>query len=387
MRIRLAVPDELDDQDRKAALDAALECVTRTVEGLVRNGVVPPAAGEIKKGRVKWKPEPPGDEHFDLPSTVIRRGWGDCDDLAPWHAGSLRAGGIDPDARAIVKRSGPKRWHALVQRGDGSIEDPSKHAGMGHNVSGAVEGAGPPIHAPMSAEGRLCVAICPSRDRRHPLVWFARTDVPDRLEPWDWSSVAAHPDPAKALLKSVQTAQQVAGADMDPEDAARLGALNDLVCGAQPEEVAAALEEILGGEVDVGAVMDDSLHSVGFFGKLFKSIGKVATAPIKAVTHIPGVSNIVKAGLPLAAGMFGGPLGTAAAGLVTRGLFPGGGGGHSAAAPSQQTASPFPQGIPQLPPEYLRQLFLQQMQQPRFMWEPGGAVRPWGYQGPAVMRF
>src|ERR1043165_553030 len=104
MRIRLAVPDELDDQDRKAALDAALESVTRTVTGLVRTGAAPPAAGEIKSKRVRWHPEPPGDEHFDLPDTIMKRGHGDCDDLAPWHAGSLRASGIDPQARAFVKK-------------------------------------------------------------------------------------------------------------------------------------------------------------------------------------------------------------------------------------------------------------------------------------------
>ena len=84
MRIRLAVPDELDDQDRKAALDAALESVTRTNTGMIRTGKVPPAAKMIKAGKVVWKPEPPGDEHFDLPGTIIGRGWGDCDDLAPW---------------------------------------------------------------------------------------------------------------------------------------------------------------------------------------------------------------------------------------------------------------------------------------------------------------
>jgi len=83
MRIRLAVPDELDDQDRKAALDAALESVTRTVTGLVRSGKAPPAARMIKDKRVRWEPEPPGDEHFDLPATIIGRGHGDCDDLAP----------------------------------------------------------------------------------------------------------------------------------------------------------------------------------------------------------------------------------------------------------------------------------------------------------------
>jgi hypothetical protein len=318
MRIRLAIPDELDDRDRKDALDAALESVTRTVTGMVRSGAVPPAAGEIKAKRVHWKPEPPGDEHFDLPSTVMARGHGDCDDLAPWHAGSLRAGGVDPGARAIVRKSGPKRWHAIVQRSDGSIEDPSAHAGM-HSVSGgACHGAGEPIQRPMSEEGKLCVAICPQRDRRHPLVWFARCDVPDKLEPWDYSTMAAHPDPSRALLHAVKTARAVAGDAMDGEDFLRLGALNDLVLGADPDEVAEALAEIVGDDV-VGEILGDAVHSVGFFGGLLKGLKQVTAAPFK----IPGVSQLARMGLPIAGTIFGGPAGAMAGGMLGK-FIPGG---------------------------------------------------------------
>lgn len=307
MRIRLAVPDELDDQDRKAALDAALESVTRSNTPMIRNGRMPPAAAAIKAGKVEWRPEPPGDEHFDLPSTMLKRGWGDCDDLAPWHAASLRASGVDPGARAIVKKSGPNRWHAIVQRSDGSIEDPSKAAGMGtngHGVNGigggpAVLGALAPIQPPMSADGRMCLAISPGRDPRHPSVWFARCDVPDRLEPWDWSSMAASHSPAKALLHAITGCRRVAGPDMDPDDEARLGAVNDLILGAHPEEVADALHAIMGHAVDADAVVGEAAQSVGFFGNLFKAIASPVTSAAKFAMH-PSLKN--------AAGMFTSPI-------------------------------------------------------------------------------
>jgi hypothetical protein len=296
MDIRLAVPDELDDQDRKAALDAALESVTRTVTSQVKTGKVPPAAGEIKSGRVRWEPEPPGAEHFDLPSTVIGRGWGDCDDLAPWHAGSLRATGRDPGARAIVRKSGPKRWHAIVQRSDGSIEDPSAHAGM-YSVSGldpAVVGAAAPIHQAMSADGRMCLALCPTRDPRHPLVFFTRCDVPDKLEPWDWSSMSADHNPAHSIAKAIRTVRSVAGDDMEADDDARLAAIHGLVLGHDPEEVADALYDSMGEEIDVDGCMRDAQHTVGWFGSdLLKAVTAPITSTVNFVKH-PSLSNLTK---------------------------------------------------------------------------------------------
>lgn len=281
MRIRLAVPDELDDQDRKEALDAALEAVTIANKGLYRKGVMPRISGLIKSGQVKWKPEPPGDEHFDLATTVIQRGWGDCDDLAPAWAGQLRASGTDPQARAFVRRSGPTRWHALVRRGDGTIEDPSKHAGMGHNVSGEGDGAAPSICRPMSADPRLCLAICPTNDPRHGRIWFARCDAPDASEPWAWSGKSSHSSPAKAIVQAIKGLRSVAGDDIDEEDDFRLQTLNDLVLGADPYEVVSALDEVLPDDIDPLRVVLDGVMSLsgldqvitgsngGLFGQLF----------------------------------------------------------------------------------------------------------------------
>lgn len=408
MRIRLAIPDELDDQDRKEALDAALESVTRTVAGMVRKGIAPPAAGQIKARRVRWHPEPPGDEHFDLPTTVIARGHGDCDDLAPWHAGSLRAGGVDPGARAIVRRSGPKRWHAIVRRSDGSIEDPSAAAGM-HSVGGGMCGAGPAITNPMSADGHLCVAICPTKDRRHPLVWFARCDVPDSLEPWDWSTTAAHTDPSRALVHAVKTARAVAGDAMDEEDYLRLGALQDLVMGADPERVADVLAGLVDDEELLGEILGDAVHSVGFFGGVLKGLKSVANAPFKiakkgfgagrkvllAPFQIPGVSQLTRAGLPMAATYFGGaPAGMAASQLspyiVPRGTdLPGYAGQALDMLPGLAQAASSGQFDPQMLAQAFPGLakYLQQIPGATHTSERGVMAAPWGALGPSVMRF
>jgi hypothetical protein len=58
----------------------------------------------------------------------MRRGGGDCEDLATWRAAELRA--VGEPARVIVYRSAPSVLHAVVRRGDGRIEDPSRRLGM-----------------------------------------------------------------------------------------------------------------------------------------------------------------------------------------------------------------------------------------------------------------
>lgn len=129
MRIRYSLPNAAVRPD---VLNAALETSTRANEALLEEGDVRPISEAIRKGLVRWKPEPFTDgEHFDHAQTVNERGWGDCDDLAPAYAAELRVTGRDPDADAVIKKTGPSRWHAVVRRGDGRIQDPSRAAGMG----------------------------------------------------------------------------------------------------------------------------------------------------------------------------------------------------------------------------------------------------------------
>ena len=105
MRIRITVPRK---HITESTLGAALEASTQVAQKQVEDGNVPPIEDAINNGQVKWKPEPAdqGFEGFDLPEDVMKRGWGDCDDLAAWRAGELRATGEDPDAKATVYQSG-----------------------------------------------------------------------------------------------------------------------------------------------------------------------------------------------------------------------------------------------------------------------------------------
>src|SRR5262245_53396081 len=121
MRVNVAIPEAHVTQP---VLDAALEAVTRLNEQLIQSGH--PTFKQALPTGIKWKPEPPGSEHFDHAGIVAHRGWGDCDDLAPWHAASLRVTGEDKGANAIVVPSGPNRWHAVVRRSNGAIDDPSE---------------------------------------------------------------------------------------------------------------------------------------------------------------------------------------------------------------------------------------------------------------------
>lgn len=66
-------------------------------------------------------------EEFLTAHEVFARRTGDCDDLAPWFASECRLRG-EP-ARAFPRRSAVG-WHIVVQRADGSIEDPSARLGM-----------------------------------------------------------------------------------------------------------------------------------------------------------------------------------------------------------------------------------------------------------------
>jgi hypothetical protein len=126
MRIRVTVPEEHVSPE---VIDPVLEAVTRLNEAMIENGDTPTASALVDAGAT-WKPEPPGDEMFDHGGTIAERGWGDCDDWAPLRAAELRQSGEDPQATARVIPSGPNTYHAIVERSDGSIDDPSIAAGM-----------------------------------------------------------------------------------------------------------------------------------------------------------------------------------------------------------------------------------------------------------------
>lgn len=308
MRINVAVPEANVNPE---VLNAAMEAVTRLNTDLIENRQVPPFRQALEQFGIQWKPEPPGQEHFDHAALVVGRRAGDCDDLAPYHAASLRATGEDPDARAIVVPSGPKRWHAIVERGDGSRDDPSAEAGM-HEYRGGpfnpgTRGATVPM---MSTRGESSVVgayrIRPQIALRPAYgIWQARADLP-----WHWrnhedSDTPTRGDFAMAALHSAPVAQTaIVGcidglvdlADNagfgDEDHVRRLCAIADHIEGADWYE----LEEEYGADA-----ANQAVSVVGsFWGSLANIAKKAIPVVSKAVQFIPGVGPVASTALDVA---------------------------------------------------------------------------------------
>jgi hypothetical protein len=258
VRINVAVPEAHVDAP---VLDAALESVTRLNESMMASGVLPSFQQALHRG-IKWRPEPPGAEHFDHGATVLQRGWGDCDDLAPYEAASIRHAGEDPGARAIVQRSGPKSWHAVVQMSDGSIRDPSKRAGMRAGVPHGVRGATLPLMypAPSGVHGayivRPQIAVRPVRgafQARADMPWYWREHLEDKPSATDIALTALHTAPVAhtALTGAIDGAIELAEANghSTDHDITRMRCLADAIEGAYPEELAEVYGEELAEEM------------------------------------------------------------------------------------------------------------------------------------------
>lgn len=345
MRINVAIPEA---NVSAPVLNAALEAVTRLDETLIENGH-PTFREALTQGKgVKWKPEPPGQEHFDHAAIVTGRGFGDCDDLAPFHCASLRVTGEDPGATAIVKRSAPNMWHAVVQRSDGSIDDPSREAGMGKPGKG-VNGAWVPLmHAPpshaqgvgaYSIEARPQLALRPA-----PAGYQARADLPwhwkqqpDELNPNDYAMAALHTAPSAPLaivgaLDGAVLLGECSGI-AKPEHLERMKCFADCADGVPFGELC----EIYGRE------NAEAAHQV--VGSFFKNFGRALASPFKATAQFvkhPSLRNLghmftdplttgLKVAQPLArvlkpaAGLFKfvpgiGPVAATALDIVDRGL-------------------------------------------------------------------
>jgi hypothetical protein len=213
---------------------------TRVSESLMKEGAAPTFTEAIKRG-VRWKPEPPGAERFDNALTVGLRGWGDCDDLAPMRAAELRVSGKDPEARAVAYKSGPGRWHAIVQRGDGRLEDPSRTAGMRVREGSFAAGIAPAVvgcmgNVVVGGAVRPFVAV-----RRDSEGYLARVDVPVEGESFSISCLQRGRSPSRALSGCMAGASQVCGAAgmTDVGQLDRMWALHGLMKGASASEVCA----------------------------------------------------------------------------------------------------------------------------------------------------
>lgn len=78
---------------------------------------------------VRYQREPLGREWWQTAHDNFSEGEGDCEDLASHRAAELNVFHGEP-ARTIAVRTGARSFHAVVERADGSIEDPSLALGM-----------------------------------------------------------------------------------------------------------------------------------------------------------------------------------------------------------------------------------------------------------------
>jgi hypothetical protein len=102
------------------------------LEGLVRvNGLVldkDPSIPPVYESGARWRNIRHG--NWRRADQICREGWGDCEGLSSWRTAELRRNGEDPEARVGVYHTGPRKYHAVVIRGDDTIEDPSLALGM-----------------------------------------------------------------------------------------------------------------------------------------------------------------------------------------------------------------------------------------------------------------
>jgi hypothetical protein len=303
------VPEEFVSAE---VLAPALETVTRMNQRLIRQGKVPHAEKAIAAG-VRWREEPPNTpESFDHAGLVMARGWGDCDDLAPYMAASMRESGEDPKASATMFKSGPGRWHAVVRRGDGSERDPSVEAGMG-KISGGPFGIGAAVVAPMFAPpcvvggcARPAVAIRRVVSAKGNVGYDARCDLPYDRSDYALSASQRHKSAVDALCGAILGACVVgqASGNVDESHVRKLLGIVGILEGEDPHKLIATLGRsavvgaipfvlTLPSVTGLQALTTERLRtgaSVGFnFGKFMKVLGPIASA---AVSFVPGIGPI-----------------------------------------------------------------------------------------------
>lgn len=132
------------------AIKPLLEALTTIDLVYLTTHHVPP----LYQAGVRYQEEPrgkpgivgrPNEEFASIPA-ILSRGWGDCDDLAPWRCAELRHQGFSAKIRVqwrkfpngklfhiVVRREGPVpdfNPRYMVRDGNTVIEDPSRALGM-----------------------------------------------------------------------------------------------------------------------------------------------------------------------------------------------------------------------------------------------------------------
>jgi hypothetical protein len=123
----------------KPSLDHALGVLQGIDEHLLRTRLIGgKRIPSLYESGVRYAREPDGREWWQTVADNVIEREGDCEDLAGHRAADLVVYEGEP-ARAVAKRTGEHLYHAVVQRADGRIEDPSASLGM---KSSAMAGAG-----------------------------------------------------------------------------------------------------------------------------------------------------------------------------------------------------------------------------------------------------
>jgi hypothetical protein len=108
----------LDDPYRAEEL---LEGLIARNRRQMRRGGIPP----LYQSGIKYREEQPGKEDWLTAKEGLEKGILDCEDLTGYRIAELRETG-ENKARPRIVKTGPTTYHAIVQRGDGSMEDPTK---------------------------------------------------------------------------------------------------------------------------------------------------------------------------------------------------------------------------------------------------------------------
>lgn len=103
----------------------ALEAVLEGLCGLnfawmTEAGGAPP----LYETGIVYRPEPPGQDHWQTAPELLKSRVGDCEDLTAYRVAELRFDGEPARGRVVPTRRG--KFHAVVERASGEIEDPSR---------------------------------------------------------------------------------------------------------------------------------------------------------------------------------------------------------------------------------------------------------------------
>lgn len=245
-------------------LQSADELILR--RAAARGRPLPP----LYRSGVRYRRETPGTESWDTADRCMRRGWGDCEDLAAWRAAELRVSGGDPGAHVtIVPTSHARQWHAVVRRGDGRLEDPSRRLGMGSSSSSAtIAGDGPD-----AGEVRY-------RMERYPGGWLVRV----------------HPAGAPPVHAVSSDATAYAGMQAAPGVASLLAAQKAATSSPAQKAAAAAALKAAPPATKKAAAKKAKKAAMDFLGKALKAAAPIAAGAV-ANAIAPGSGAIVSAAL------------------------------------------------------------------------------------------